>query len=195
MQEGVMSATANARGVLIAIGLLAIAAVTACSANQTPGSAGPSTGPGATAAESAAASSPVGAPSATPAASGSVENEVISSAEMSELTTAYAAWRGIPVSDIGGGGPLPGSVYYAYDPTTDTYWALADFEPSSTASLDVQVAFQDGGGIAMYQMAGGGSWQVQTAGAPSFCSEVKFFPIVVLEAWSMQTTPPTGLTC
>jgi hypothetical protein len=194
-----MRATVNARGVLIALALLATAAITACSANQTPSSAGPSDGPrttpAATAAAGAAASSPAGAPSATPAASGGVQNLVISNSEKSELTTAYAAWRGISLSDIGGAGPLPGSVYYAYDPTTDTYWALADFEPSSTASLDVQVAFQDGGGIAMYQMVGGGSWQIETAGSPSFCSEVKFFPTGVLEAWSMQTTPPAGLTC
>jgi hypothetical protein len=45
----------------------------------------------------------------------------------------------------------------------------------------------------MYQMIGGGSWQIETAGSPSFCSEVKFFPAGVLEAWPMQTTPPAAI--
>lgn len=194
-----MRAMVNARGVLIVVALLVTAGITACSANQVPSSAGPSNGhtttPATTAAPSAAASSSAGAPSATPPVPGGVQNLVISSAEKSELTAAYVALRGISLSDIGGAGPLPGSVYYAYDPTTDSYWALADFEPSSMASLNVQVSFQDGEGLAMYRMAAGGSWQVETAGNPTFCAEVKFFPTAVLEVWSMSTTAPTGLTC
>lgn len=85
---------------------------------------------------------------------------------------------------------MPGSVYYAYDPATDTYWALADFAPSSTASLNVQVGFQDGGSYGMYRKAGAGSWQVQQPGFPPICGEAKFFPQAVLMAWSISTSLP-----
>lgn len=190
-----MRAIVNGRSVLVVIALLATAAVTACSANQTLGTAGPGKSQTTTPAATTAASRPIGSPSATPAGSTSVQNLVISSAQKTELTAAYVAWRGISLADIGGAGPVPGSVYYAYDPATETYWALADFEPSSTASLDVQVGFQDGGGIAMYQMTGGGSWHVGNAGFPPTCSELSFFPTAVLGAWSMPTAAPTGLTC
>lgn len=190
-----MRAIVNGRSILVGIALLATAAVTACSANGTPGRAGPGNSQTTTPAATTAASRPVESPSASPAGSTGVQNLVISGAERSELTAAYVAWRRISLADIGGAGPVPGSVYYAYDPATDTYWALADFEPSSTASLDVQVGFQDGGGIAMYQKAGPGSWQVGNAGVPPFCGEVKFFPAAVLKAWLMPTAAPPGLSC
>ena len=88
--------------------------------------------------------------------------------------------------------PAAGSVYYAYDPSTDTYWALASFAPSSTASLNVQVGFQDGGSYGMYKKAGSGSWQVQQPGFPEICGEAKFFPQAVLTAWGISTSslPP-----
>jgi hypothetical protein len=134
------------------------------------------------------------APSATPTGPGSVQSLVITGAEKSELTAAYLAFRGeIPLSDVAGEGPVPGSVYYAYDLATDTYWALAVFEPSSTASLDVQVGFQDGGGIGMFQKDGATAWQAESAGEPAYCAEARYFPQAVLTVWSI--SPPPGLTC
>jgi hypothetical protein len=190
------------RPILAVIALLATAALTACSANQTPSSAGSANGrttaPAATApvspATPVAASQSAGTPGITPTGSGGVQNLVIPSAEESELTAAYLAFRGgIPLSDVAGEGPMPGSVYYAYDPATDTYWALAVFEPSSTASLDVQVGFQDGDNIAMFQKDGASAWQAESAGEPAYCAEAKYFPQAVLTAWSMSA--PTGLAC
>lgn len=189
-----MRGIVNGRGILAVVALLATAAVSACSVTRTPSSAGPANGQTTTPAATAASSRPAGSPSATPARSAGVQNLVISSAEKSELTAAYVAWRGISLADIAGAGPVSGSVYYAYEPATEIYWALADFEPSSTASLDVQVGFQDGGGTAMYQRAGAGPWQIGgNPGFPEFCGEVKFFPAAVLTAWSISAPP--GFTC
>lgn len=202
-----MRAIVTGRGILmgvalVGVALLATAGMSACSANSgTPGSAGSgnshSTAPASAAAAqqtaTAAASQPAAAPSTTTGPVG-VQNLVISSAEKSELTAAYVTWRGISLADISGGGPVPGSVYYAYDAATGTYWALASFEPSSTASLDVQVGFQDGGGTAMYQKSGAGPWQMGgNPGFPEFCGEAKYFPAAVLTAWSISA--PSGLGC
>lgn len=185
------------QGIVVSLGLMATLSMAACGASKPPNSAGGGNGHtvAPAASPSHSASPPAVTPSTTPDRPGGVENLVISSAGKNGLTAAYVARRGISLADIGGGGPVPGSVYYAYDRATDTYWALAVFEPSSTASLDVQVGFQDGGGIAMYRKVGAGAWQLGNPGVPAFCGEVKFFPLAVLTAWSMPTTAPPGLTC
>jgi hypothetical protein len=184
------------RGILLSLCLAATLSMAACTTGKPPSSAGSGTGhmvpPAASHTPTHAASPPAATPSATP---GGVQNRVITSAEKSQLTAAYLAFRQLQLSDVAGEGPMPGSVYYAYDPVTNTYWALADFEPSSSASLNAQVGFQDGGGIAMYRMAGAGPWQVENPGFPPPCGELRFFPAAVLTAWSMPTMAPPGLTC
>jgi hypothetical protein len=98
---------------------------------------------------------------------------------------AYVNSRGIPLSDVAS--TMPGRVYYAYDPATDTYWAEATFQGSRTASLKVLVGFQDGGSVGFYVRAARSGWQVQLGGAPITCTEVRFFPPAVLMAWSLPT--------
>ncbi|MGH3255818.1 MAG: hypothetical protein ACRDOU_10495 [Streptosporangiaceae bacterium] len=93
--------------------------------------------------------------------------------------------RGIPLSDVAG--TIPGSVYYAYDPATDTYWAEATFQGSRTASQKVLVGFQDGGSFGLFARAARSGWQVEVGGAPVVCFEVPFFPPAVLMAWSLPT--------
>jgi hypothetical protein len=181
-----MRAIVKSRGILVYLAVLATVGITACSANGTPASGGPGNGQTTTPAATAAASQPT-APSPTPTG---IQNLVISSTEKSQLTAAFVAFKAISLSDLAGGGPTAGSVYYAYDPSTDTYWALADFAPSSTASLNVQVGFQDGGSFGMYRKAGSGSWQVESPGEPPICNEVKFFPPAVLAAWSISMSLP-----
>ena len=116
---------------------------------------------------------------------GGIRNLVISSAVRSELTAAYVAYRRISSSDVAG--TRPGSVHYAYDPATDTYWALANFAPSGTAALRVKVGFQDGPSWGFFTRAGSGPWKAQTGGEPVVCLEVRFFPRSVLTAWSLPT--------
>ena len=93
---------------------------------------------------------------------GGIRNLVISSAVRSELTAAYVAYRRISPSDVAG--IRPGSVHYAYDPATDTYWALANFAPFGTASLRVKVGFQDGASWGSFTKVGSGPWKAQTGG-------------------------------
>lgn len=124
---------------------------------------------------------------------GGIRNPVITSAVRSELTAAYVAYRRIPPSDIAG--TRPGSVHYAYDPATDTYWALANFAPSPTASPKVLVGFQDGLSWGFFSKAGSGPWQAQVGGEPVACLEVRFFPRAVLTAWSLPTDPAIAGGC
>lgn len=98
---------------------------------------------------------------------------------------AYVNARGISLSDVAG--TIPGSVYYAYDPATDTYWAEATFQGSRTASLKVLVGFQDGGSIGFFARAARSGWQADVGGEPVVCFEVPFFPPAVLTAWSLPT--------
>lgn len=183
----------------MAAGLTVLLAVSiaACSANLAPSNAGPDNDqavtPAASTTPSAAASPTAAAPSATPATPGGVQNLVITSAEISELTAGFAAREGMSVSSVLGGGPLPGSVYYAYDPATGTYWALANFELIGGMTVPVPM---------MFQKAGTGPWQYQRADLSQngtqldpTCSELQWFPAAVLMAWSMPTAPPAGVTC
>jgi hypothetical protein len=187
---------------LAGIGLLATVFVAACSASQAPSGASPGnhegTTPAATAAVNStpsATASAAPAASATPSAQPGVQNLVITSAEKSELTAGFAGYLSVSPSDVLGGGPLPGSVYYAYDPTTGTYWALADFELGGSMAMAIPIPM-------MFQKVGTGPWLVRRANvSPNgtllvpACSEIQWFPPVVLMAWSMPTTPPAGVTC
>ncbi len=57
-------------------------------------------------------------------------------------------------------GTIPGSVYYAYIPSTDTYWAEASFVATSTATEQTRVNMQDGGAEATFTRIGTGAWDV-----------------------------------
>lgn len=187
------------RGVLLAVTLLGTIGLAGCTAGRAPGSAGPGTGqgtaPAAGPAPTQTASPRAGTPSATPAGASGIRNLIIGGAERGELTAAFVAYKGISPSDVQGAAPVPGSVYYAYDPAADTYWALASFQPSDMASLNVKVNFQDGGDVGMFRKAGAGPWQVQTPGWPPICDEPRFFPQVVLTAWGLPTSAQPGMGC
>jgi hypothetical protein len=165
------------------LGLLATVAVAGCTATSTSSPAAPGHGrsasPAATTAVSPAASSPA------PAGTGGVRNLPVSQDVRNELTVAFVNTKGIPLSDVAG--TLPGSVYYAYDPATDTYWAEANFQASRTASQLVLTDFQDGASVGLFARAAGTGWQAEVGGAPIICAEVPFFPPAVLMAWSLPT--------
>jgi hypothetical protein len=184
-----MRTIGNWPAMLIGVALLATAGATACSANLTPSSAGPSDRQTTKPAATAAASQSTGGPSVTPTGPVAVQDLVITSAGKTGLTTAFVTFKGISSDEVASGGPVPGSVYYAYDPATDTYWAAASFLPVNTLTLSALEAFQQGGDIAMYQKAGDGSWQVQTGASSLTCLAPNFFPQAVLVAWSLPTVP------
>jgi hypothetical protein len=180
------------RRVLGWLGLLATVAVAGCTATSTPSLAAlghsRSASPTATTAVSPGAAS--GSASAGP---GGVRNLAVSRAVRNELTAAYADYREISLSDVAG--TEPGSIYYAYDPATDTYWARATFVPSRTASFKVLAGFQDGADIGLFTRAARSGWQVELGGEPVVCTEVVFFPPAVLIAWSLSTDTAASFGC
>lgn len=190
------------RGMFAGLGLLTTVGMAACSAHASPASAGPGNSQTAStvaspAATTQAASPPALAPSATPAASGGVQNLVASSAVRNELTTTFVAYWGLSPSELQGGGALSRTVYYAYDPADETYWALTMFAVAYGDPSNVQNDFVATDGNAMFREVGSGPWQYQPGTLPLICSELQFIPLAVLTAWSMPTTPAadSGITC
>jgi hypothetical protein len=122
-----------------------------------------------------------------------VRNLVVDASVRSSLTAAFVGFKQIESTDVAG--TEAGSVYYAYDPSTGTYWAMARFVPSATASQNVLVGFQDGGNIGLFTRTGTGIWQVAMAGEPPLCAELRYFPKSVLTAWAINTTLPQGMGC
>jgi predicted nucleic acid-binding protein len=176
---------------LAGAGLLAAIAVTGCSASpaSSPGLSGngnpssPAAGTSATpAATPAAALTPSASPS--PARSAEVRNLLVSQAVRRELTAAYETHMHFSAADVSG--TAPGSVYYAFDQSTNSYWAMARFVPAKTASLNVQVSFQDGASEGLFTKARPGSWQAHSGGTA--CVLTQFFPAAVLAAWALPTT-------
>jgi hypothetical protein len=189
-------ASMRIRGLQVGLVVLTTIGLSACSANRAPSSTRPAnnqtTIPAATAtvspaATTAASNTPTASP--RPATSGGVQNLVSNSTVRGDLTAAFVAHKRISPSDVAG--TYPGSVYYAYDPATNTYWAAAQFESSSTAPINVLVGFQDGGNFGLFRRVGEDPWQVQVKTSPPACTEPQFFPPAVLEAWSLPTSTPT----
>lgn len=185
---------------LACLAILAASGVAACAAHPAndviaqPTTQRP-TSPATIAAASPGETPPAAQSSTAPATAGTVQNLVISTAERDELTalyaSTYAADSNVSVSDLGAPAVTPGSVYYAYDPATETYWALATFEP--TAPISDQTAYMDGTSEGMFKEVGTGPWQVTIPINPDVCQELQFFPAVVLAAWSLPTVPPAGV--
>jgi hypothetical protein len=176
----------------VLLGLLVAVGVTGCKSNSAPANAAPVISQNSQSASAQASPSAVTS-STAPASSGGIQNLPVTTAVRSGLLAAYAAAKNIPVADVAGS--VPGSIYYAYDPATGTYWAMAAYEPLSSDSLTVRVGFQDGASDAFYRKAGSASWQVTLGGAPVICGELRFFPASVLEAWSLPTTATPASMC
>jgi hypothetical protein len=180
------------RRVLGWLGLLATVALAGCTATSTFSPAAPGNSRSASPTASTAVS-PRAASGPASAGPGAVRNLAVSRAVRDELTAAFADYRGIPLSDVAG--INPGSVHYAYDPATDTYWAEANFLPSLTDPFKVLVGFQDGASIGLFARAARSGWQVELGGEPVVCTEVVFFPPAVLRAWSLSTATAASFGC
>jgi hypothetical protein len=117
-------------------------------------------------------------------------NLVVDDAVRGELATAWAAGQHLRRSDVAG--TKKGSVFYAYDGPSRTYWAVANFEPSLSAltkhrrlngaSGDPTIQFQDGPFILRGPV--GGAWTLvgDTGGAPICQDRV---PATVIAAWQL----------
>jgi hypothetical protein len=130
-------------------------------------------------------------PSESPAATGSspsrttgtaaAQNLPIPNDVRSQLLSAFVAAKKVQASEIAG--PTPGSVYYGYLPATDTYWAVADFSLSPTASQQTQINFQDGGSRGMFHRRAGEAWQVTIGEIPWPCPGD--LPDAMLSVWHL----------
>ena len=123
----------------------------------------------------------------TTAASSSPQNLPTTAADKTALVAAFVAFTHDPASDIAG--TVPGSVYYAYVPTTETHWAFARFLPSPSASQHTLVSLQDGGNIGIFREQAGGGWTMLTVGGEPFCPTRSAIPTSVQLLWGL-TDPP-----
>jgi hypothetical protein len=101
--------------------------------------------------------------------------------------TAFVAFTHDPASDIAG--TEPGSVYYAYLPTSETHWAFARFLPSSSASQRTLVSLQDGGNIGIFREQAEGGWTMLTVGGEPFCPTRSSIPASVQLLWGLTDSP------
>jgi hypothetical protein len=178
-----------------ALGLLILGGITGCTASSPPTTASGSarSAPPATSAPASTATIPAvtTSPSAS-AGQGGVQNLVASNSLRTQLITVFATYKQIPMSEMTG--IQQGSLYYAYDPSTGTYWAMAIFTVSASAPQAVQVDLQDGGNTGLFKMIGGGAWQMQLGGVPPVCAYGPFFPAAVLAAWALPAQV-AGIPC
>jgi hypothetical protein len=164
-----------------AIGLLIATGAIGCS-KSAPESVAPASGQRASSAPATAQ------PSAAAA-----QDLVASTSVRSALLKEFAAVKKLPVADIAGS--RPGSLDYGYVPSTQTYWAMASYDPAKAVPLAVTVSFQDGGETGLFKKVGSGPWQAILGSAPPYCGELSFFPRPVLSAWAIATTIPADGKC
>ena len=160
----------------------------ACSSG---GSTSPATTSGAATTSTAASSSSTsGSASTTSSTNLGVQNLPVSDTVKNQLTSAYVAFHNFKATDVIG--TAPNSVYYAYDPSTGTYWAMSGFVPSQEASYQVHVSMQDAGAFGWFSQKSGGNWKAHDGSFPPWCHADQFFPSGVLAVWSISASQ---LTC
>lgn len=76
----------------------------------------------------------------------------------STLTTAYAAFRHIPVRDVAG--IRVGSLHTSYRAATGTHRATASFLPAAGDGRSVLLGFQDEGSTGVFTRHGAGAWRM-----------------------------------
>ncbi len=107
------------------------------------------------------------------------------------LKALYVANGSVPASMISG--PLPGTLYYAYDEGTDAFYAYANFTTTPGASLEAQVSMQDGGSFGLFVRPSGSHWRFLTHGAVPMCLINLGIPVAVVAAWGI--VQPTDPSC
>jgi hypothetical protein len=117
------------------------------------------------------------------------------SADEAALTAAYIAFTHFPPGDIAG--IQAGSLHYAYLPSTETYWAIARFEPTPKASQQTLVNLQDNASIGIFSHGSGAPWTLVRTGSAPFCPSQWGIPSAVLSQWGLSDasvcTPSTTI--
>jgi hypothetical protein len=131
---------------------------------------------------------------ATTTTSGAPQNLAATAALKAQLTAVYVAHNNLPADQVAG--TAPGSVYYAYLPSTQTYWAIASFVPTSTSSQQTQVSMQDDGCCGIFTQTAGGSWTFVSGYLGSPCTGQ--IPAELMTLWNLTSpgdcTPVTTTT-
>ncbi|HVA07250.1 MAG TPA: hypothetical protein VNG12_10970 [Acidimicrobiales bacterium] len=163
--------------------VLAGAALAACSNSPSTPSGSGGTTP--TAAGGNNGSAPTTqSPGATTTTSGAPRNLAATAAVKASITAVYVAARNLPASQVAG--TAPGTVYYAYVPSTQTYWAIAGFEPNGSATMQTQVAMQDDGCCGIFTQTAGGNWTFVSGYLGEPCTGQ--IPASLMALWGLQ--PP-----
>jgi len=170
--------------------VLCLFAVSGCSAGTSSPASRQSTP---TSASAGAPTSSTTTPTTLPVA-GPVRNLVADTTVRQQLMAAFIAarsqptdtWAAIPAAAIGG--IEPGSLYYAYVPSTNTFWAMASFYPTpGTEQTSAFIGFQDGGNSAQFARSDDGPWAVKYIG-PCYTA----LPPEVQAAWGLGKNPYPG---
>jgi hypothetical protein len=112
-------------------------------------------------------------------------NLPVTAAIRTDLIAVAAASSNIPVSQVV---MEPNLTYYAYDPTSATYWAGAKFE--TTPSSPNETAFEDANSYFIFSMTNGGSWMSRGAGLEGTSCPPIPAAIVALWNWTAGTCDP-----
>jgi len=158
----------------LAAGALAFAA---CSSNGASSSSSTST--------SSLTSTTASGSTTSTAASGGPQNLTASASVKNALKEAYVAHNGLPADEVAG--TAPNSVYYAYDPSTKTYWAIASFVPTAHASYDTEVAMQDEGCCGVFTKPAAGAWTYMAGFLGVPCPGQ--LPAAIEALWQLATPP------
>jgi hypothetical protein len=147
------------------------------------------------------AAAPVTSTSVGNAPASSVANLPMTDAVRARLVAARAAQIGVAPSTFSG--LAPGDTYYAFDPSTNTYWAAARMAlPSSgdsspgTDFYKAGVAGQDDGSYLVFTQPRGGMWTVTTVGASgphSPCPLTVPPGVVTAWGWPLASCRPAGI--
>jgi hypothetical protein len=179
--------TAASRKVAVALMGGAALVMASCTSG---GSTSPTTTSGSSTTVAGSTSTAGTAVSTTSTSSPGIQNLPVSNTVKNQLSTAYVAFRGFKATDVIG--TAPNSVYYAFDPSSGTYWAMAEFVPSQEAGNQVQVSMQDAGGFAWFSQKSGDNWKARNGSFPPWCHADQFFPSGVLAVWAISAAQ---LTC
>ena len=171
-------------GATLAVAALALAACSSSSSSSATTAATPAT-------TATTAPSGPGSSTSAPAPGSTAQNLPVTDAIRTALVAARAAAIGVSPSSYTG--LTPGDTYYAYDPSTGTYWAAAQVapqvpagQPAQGSDIDkAQVASQDDGSYVLFMKTSGGSWTASNDGTvgptPAPCRVA--VPAAVAQVW------------
>ena len=119
-----------------------------------------------------------------------VQNLVATAAVKSALLAAGAKSHNLSASDYTG--LVKGKTYYAYDPSTKTYWAGAALV-AKPGDMQAEVGDQDDGAYLVFKQPTGGVWTAYPAGVTGADSKCMVTPPAAVDAiwgWAAKSCHP-----